>query len=100
MSRRKPDVQWHNPSLDPEASQEKQKRGIATALRHSARSGPKAFKTKIARSLKEQQETQHDRPGANMRHNEVKNPGFTGFVLLMFETHQAISRERHDFPDD
>src|SRR5437762_1450430 len=100
MRGRQPDVQRHDAGLNAEAEEEEQKRRVPTARGHLAAERAEAVEVVTARRLEEQQETQNEAAGADVRHHEVKHAGVAGLGLLVLEADQEVSDHRHDFPGD
>ena len=100
MRRRQPDVQRHDARLDAEAEQEQQERRVALAGRHLRAERVEAVEAVIARRLEQQQKAEDDAAGVDVRHDEVEHAGVARLRLLVLEAHQAIGRQRHDFPGD
>ena len=100
VRRRQPDVQRHDARLDAEADEEKQKRRVALVGRHFVAKGVKRVKAVAARRLEQQQETKNEAARADVRHDEVKHAGVARLFLFVLEAHEAVGRQRHDFPGD
>ena len=50
--------------------------------------------------LKEQEKGQDDEGRADVRHNQIKQPGVPDICLFMFRYDKEIRGQRHQFPDD
>ena len=100
MRLRQPDVQRHDARLDAETEQEQDERRVTFAGRHFSAEAVQAVEAVIARGLEQQQETEDDAPGVDVRHDEVKHTRIARLGLIVLEAHEAISRQRHDLPGD
>ena len=100
MGRRQPDMERDDAGLDPKTEQEKNKGGISFAGRHHRADVVQAAEAVIARRLKEQQKTQHETPGINVRHDEEEHARLACLRLFMFKADKAECGQRHQFPGD
>jgi hypothetical protein len=73
---------------------------VTRAGLHFVADGMKAVEAISARRLEQQEKTEDNAAGADVGHDEVEHAGMARFPVFVFEAHQAIGHERHDFPDN
>ena len=85
-----PNVQRHNSCLNSEAKQKKKKCHIPILWGQLISQAAKRFELVALSALKQQQETQNQASGPDVRHDEIKYPCIACLGFLMLKADEAI----------
>ena len=100
MGIRQPHVQGNDPGLCPEADQGCEKRHAPRRLRERLGQVSERLKRKASSLLVEHQERHDDEGCADVRHDEIEEPGVAGVRFLMLCDDEKVGHQRHDLPGD